>query len=51
VARGARRAASAEFEDFIRDNVGARPWHRDAIDARMIEQALSHQGAIIDSEE
>jgi len=41
---------ASKLGDFIRDNVGARPWDRDAIDARIVEEALSQQGAIIDSE-
>jgi pectate lyase len=43
--------ASAELAEHIRANVGARPWERDAIDARIVEQALAGQGAIIDSEQ
>jgi hypothetical protein len=34
----------------VRMNVGARPWDRDPIDARIVEQALSGQGALINSE-
>jgi pectate lyase len=42
---------AADVAEFIRENVGARPWDRDAIDTRIVEQALSGQGAIIDSEQ
>ncbi len=31
--------------------VGARPWDRDPIDARIIAQALGDKGRVIDSEE
>jgi pectate lyase len=41
---------AAEVKEYIRANVGARPWDRDAIDARIVEQALGGQGAIINSE-
>ena len=41
---------AAEVAASIRANVGARPWERDAIDTRIIEQALSGGGAIINSE-
>jgi hypothetical protein len=41
---------SSEVAASIRANVGARPWERDAIDARIVELALSGAGAIIDSE-
>jgi hypothetical protein len=36
--------------EHLRNDVGARPWDRDAIDARIVGQALAGQGAIIDSE-
>jgi hypothetical protein len=41
--------ASTLVEKFARE-VGARPWDRDAIDARIIEQALSGSSRIIDNE-
>jgi hypothetical protein len=41
--------ASATIE-AVRLNVGARPWDRDAVDARIVEQALGGRGAIIHSE-
>jgi hypothetical protein len=44
-------AAAGSVAEDIRANVGARPWDRDAIDARIVEQALSGQGDIIDSEQ
>ena len=42
---------SSEVAAAIRANVGARPWDRDAIDARIVEQALAGEGTIIDSEQ
>jgi hypothetical protein len=42
---------AAEVAESIRLNVGARPWDRDAIDARIVEQALTGGGAIIHSEQ
>ena len=41
---------ASELGAFIRENVGARPWDRDAIDTRIVEEALTQQGALIDSE-
>jgi pectate lyase len=37
--------------EYIRANVGARPWDRDAIDSRIVEQALAGEGAILNSEQ
>jgi hypothetical protein len=45
-ARPARAVA-----DHVRNNVGARPWDRDAIDSRIVEQAINGEGDIIDSEQ
>jgi hypothetical protein len=39
-----------EVEEYVVANVGSRPWDRDPIDARIIEQALAGEAAIIDSE-
>jgi pectate lyase len=47
---GTTAMPASELADYIRENVGARPWDRDAIDARVVEQALAGEGAIIDSE-
>jgi pectate lyase len=41
---------ASEVREYIRRQVGARPWDRDPIDARIVEQALAGGGAIIDSE-
>lgn len=37
--------------DYLGATVGARPWDRDAVDRRIVEQALAGGGAIIDSEQ
>jgi pectate lyase len=47
---GTTAMPASELADYIRENVGARPWDRDAIDARIVDQALAGEGAIIDSE-
>jgi hypothetical protein len=47
---GTTAVAASELAGLMRENVGARPWDRDAIDARVVEQALSGEGAIIDGE-
>ncbi len=41
---------ASDVVEFVRANVGARPWDRDEIDTRIVNQALSGQGAIINSE-
>lgn len=43
------RASSATAEWVLR-NAGARPWSRDAIDARLVEEARNQGGRIIHSE-
>jgi pectate lyase len=35
----------------VETDVGARPWDRDAVDARIVREALAGQGRVIDSEE
>jgi hypothetical protein len=49
--RGLTPRAASQVAAHIRSNVGARPWDRDAVDQRIIEQALSGGGAIVDSEQ
>jgi pectate lyase len=39
-----------DVEEYIVINVGARPWDRDPIDKRIINEAITGTGAIIDSE-
>jgi pectate lyase len=48
---GFQATPAGDVANAIRANVGARPWDRDAIDTRIVEQALAGEGAIIDSEQ
>jgi len=41
---------ATETLDWIVANVGARPWDRDAVDQRLVEEALKGGGKIIDVE-
>lgn len=41
---------AAEVERWVLENAGARPWDRDAVDQRLVEQARTNKGKIIDSE-
>jgi pectate lyase len=43
--------AAGEVKEAIRRNVGARPWDRDPVDARIVEQALSGGGKVVHQEE
>ncbi len=38
-------------ETYVLQKAGARPWERDAIDARIVEQVRTRKGRIIDSQE
>lgn len=40
-----------DLEDHLLTNCGARPWSRDAIDFRIVQQALRNAGAFIDSQD
>jgi len=42
---------AAKVEEHVLKNAGARPWDRDAIDARIVKEARSGTGKVIDSEE
>ncbi len=42
---------AAAVKEHVAQNVGARPWDRDAIDARIVRAALDGTGKIIDSEQ
>ena len=42
---------SIEVEEAVIANAGARPWDRDAIDARIVADTVEGRGDIIDSEE
>jgi len=41
---------AGEIEAWVLTNVGARPWERDAIDRRLVEEARTGRGKIIDFE-
>jgi len=43
--------AAAQVQAAVLLNAGARPWDRDAIDRRIVEQARTGTGRIIDSED
>lgn len=47
---GLERIDAGQTRDFVSKNAGARPWDRDAVDVRIVAQALSAGGKIIDSE-
>jgi hypothetical protein len=47
---GLQARAAADVPAWVLANVGARPWDRDAIDTRLIEQARTGTGKIIVSE-
>lgn len=42
---------SAEVTQWVLENAGARPWERDSMDKRLIDETLSGGGKIIDSQE
>jgi hypothetical protein len=41
---------AAAVEEWVLKNAGARPWDRDGVDVRLIEEARTGKGKIIDSE-
>jgi hypothetical protein len=41
---------AADVPAFVAANAGARPWDRDPVDARLVHEAQSAGGKIIDSE-
>jgi pectate lyase len=41
----------ADVKNYVLKNAGARPWDRDAIDKRVVQEARSARGRIIDSEQ
>ena len=42
---------SAQVTDFVFEHAGARPWDRDAIDQRIVQQTRAGTGRIIDNEQ
>lgn len=47
---GLKAKLAGEVEDWVLKNAGARPWDRDAVDNRLVEEARTGRGKIIDSE-
>ena len=41
---------ASEVKESISQNVGARPWDRDEVDTRIVQEMLTQKGKIIDSE-
>ena len=48
--KGLRVLPAAEVQDDVVANAGARPWNRDAVDARIVADTIEGRGRIIDSE-
>ncbi|HEU4530635.1 MAG TPA: hypothetical protein VFR59_05585 [Steroidobacteraceae bacterium] len=48
--KGLRVLPAAEVQDDVIANAGARPWNRDAVDARIVADTIEGRGRIIDSE-
>jgi len=48
---GVRLLPSAQVQDAVIADVGARPWDRDDIDRRILANAIEGRGKIIDSED
>jgi hypothetical protein len=47
---GVRVLPAVDVQDQVIRNAGARPWDRDAIDARIVANVIEGRGAIISSE-
>jgi len=48
---GLQRLPASEVKEYVLTNAGARPWDRDAVDRRIIQQARDGTGKIPDSEQ
>ncbi len=48
---GLRSLPASEVQEYVLANAGARPWDRDAVDRRTIEQVRAGTGKIPDSEQ
>ena len=48
---GVKLLASAQVQDAVIANAGARPWDRDDIDRRIVADTIEGRGEIIDSQE
>lgn len=47
---GLKALPAAEVERQVLDNAGARPWDRDEVDRRIVQQVRSKTGGFVDSE-
>ena len=48
---GLRSLPASDVRQYVLDNAGARPWDRDAIDRRIVQQVRDGKGRIPDSEQ
>jgi hypothetical protein len=48
---GVQPISAVDVQDAVILNVGARPWDRDKVDARIVADTIEGRGEIIDSEE
>lgn len=48
--QGLRARPSSEVEAWVRSEAGARPWARDAVDRRILEETRTGWGQVIDDE-
>jgi pectate lyase len=48
---GVQARPAAQVQDFVIRNAGARPWDRDAVDRRIVADAIEGRGGVIDSEQ
>lgn len=48
---GLRSLRASEVKEYVLTNAGARPWDRDAVDRRIIQQVRDGKGKIPDSEQ
>jgi hypothetical protein len=42
---------ATEVQDAVIRSAGARPWERDAVDARIVANVIEGRGGVIDSEQ
>ena len=48
---GVQLRPATEVQDAVIRNAGARPWDRDAVDARIVANVIEGRGGVIDSEQ
>ena len=51
LAAGLRSLSASEVKEYVLANAGARPWDRDAMDRRIIQQVRDGTGKIPDSDQ